>query len=462
MLQNLNYLGEILLTNTNNYSDYEIYLPPPQKLSNRLVSLLKHTFVFLLLALPFSCHRNSDILPQGLEASAITIEEARNWYESTQKSARVSGKKEKVIWSDAVEQQVNGQQSLVVVPILSVENQLKFSITTDKNGKKKKAEDTFISADVKINLVFSKNGDTIDVLEMRLIRDEDYYLKKKKKKMESHDFDGLLYLFDHEEKLVSGAQFKDGKVVGTIGKKSKGGRTSYVPIEVCTDWYRVTSVGGEIIDWDQQPYDTTCEYVNIDLGSPTPDSGAFSLFMTALQGSLGGGSSSGAVDQLLQLPYISDYWNRLNSYEKDYFRDNFWLLPGAALAFKEAEWFVNLLYCRDDDDGNWNAFKHAYWSAMLCTHVGPFQALIITDIHEYNDQGLPFTTRNEMDFCNNELGINTYKKIKNFLSYLTYPVQLVVIADTMLENIANGFGVRVFDNNGQLTTAPTTSGDRCN
>jgi hypothetical protein len=67
-----------------------------------------------------------------------------------------------------------------------------------------------------------------------------------------------------------------------------------------------------------------------------------------------------------------------------------------------------------------------------------------------------------MDFCNNELGINTYKKIKNFLSYLTYPVQLVVIADTMLENIANGFGVRVFDNNGQLTTAPTTSGDRCN
>lgn len=427
------------------------------------------------MALPFSCHRNSDILPQGQDASSITIEEARNWYESTQKLARLSGKKEKVIWSDAVEQQVDGQQSIVVVPILSLENQLKFSITTDKNGKKKKAEDTFISADVKINLVFAKNGDTIDVLEMRLIRDEDYYLKKKKKKMESHDFDGLLYLFDREEKLVLGAQFKDGKVIGTIGKKSKGGRTSYVPIEVCTDWYRVTSVGGEIIDWDQQPYDTTCEYVNIDLGSPTPDSGAFSFFMTALQGSLGGGSSFGAVDQLLQLPYISDYWNRLNSYEKDYFRDNYWLLPGAALAFKEAEWFVNLLYCRNDDDGNWNAFKHAFWSAMLCVNVGPFQALIITDIHEYHDdidysvspaEQAIFDTRNEMDFKNNQLGINTYKAMKNAITYLTYPQSLVAITNAIRDKISEGAGTRIqTDSNGRalipLKTLPTTNENRC-
>lgn len=153
----------------------------------------------------------------------------------------------------------------------------------------------------------------------------------------------------------------------------------------------------------------------------------------------------------------------MNSYEKDYFTDNYWLLPGAALAKMEAVFAVNLLYCRDDDNGNWNAFKHAFWAAMLCEHVGPFQALIITDIHEFNDAELPFDDSNYMDFHNDTLGINTYKAIKNALFYFSYPARIAYITGAIINRIDVGLGQRrISENNGPITTVDTTNGNRCN
>ncbi|GHB85551.1 DUF6973 domain-containing protein [Persicitalea jodogahamensis] len=438
------------------------FSPPPRKSSSLSVSILKRTLVLFLFVFPFSCNRSPDILPQESSSTSLTIDEAKDWYEENQKGARIAGHDKKVIWEDAVEKQADEQQSLVVVPILSPETQLKFSMKTDKNGKKKKAENTYISADVKTSLVFLKKGEKIDVLEMRLIRDEDYYLKKKEKKIDSKDFDGLLYLFNSEEKLISGAQFKNGKVVGTIGAPNKRGRTSYMLLEVCTDWYTVvTTVNGEVLGYDLEPYDTTCENVVIDTGSPDPSNSSF--FVTALEGtSGGGGSNNGSLNQLLQLPYISNLWNSLNNYEKDYFTDNYWLLPGAALAKMEAVFSVNLLYCRDDDNGNWNAFKHAFWAAMLCEHVGPFQALIITDLHEFNNGNVPFNDSNYMDFDNDTLGINTYKAIKNAMYFLNYPARLAYITGAIISKIDAGLGTRLIsENNGPLTSVPTTDEDRC-
>jgi hypothetical protein len=350
-----------------------------------------------------------------------------------------------------------------VVPILSLETQLKFSITTDKDGKKKKAEDTFISADVKTSLVFTKTDDQIDVLEMRLIRE--------KKKIESQDFEGLVYFFNSEEKLVSGAQFKDGKVVGTIGAPNKRGRSSYVLLEVCTDWYKIVTVNGEVVAYDTEPYDTTCEYVNIDTGSSESSNSSF--FITALEGSTGGGGSNyGSISQLLTLPYVSDYWNQLNSYEKDYFTDNYWLLPGAALSWLEATLAVDLFYCRNDDNGNWNAFKHAFWTATLCVHVGPFNALTITEIHEqYPDnydnnysaeEKIQFEEQRNMDLDNNQLGLMTYYAVKNTINYFTYAVKLGTITEEVLDRISSGYGFRLTpDSNGALKRVSTTNGDRC-
>lgn len=382
-----------------------------------------------------------------------------------------------MVWEDAVEKQVDGQQSLVVVPILSLETQLKFSMKTDTDGKKKKAEDTYISADVKTSLVFSKTGEKIDVLEMRLIRDEDYYLKKKEKKIESRDFEGLLYFFNEEEKLVSGAQFKNGKVVGTLGATNKRGRTSDVLLEVCTDWYKVVTVNGQVVAYENEPYDTTCEFVGIDGGGSGSSSSSF--FVTALEGSAGGGGSNyGSLNQLLQLPHISIYWSQINDNEKTYFTNNYWLLPGAALAFLEANLAVNLFYCTNGDNGNWNAFKHAFWTAMLCVHVGPFRALTITDNHEsypsdydqYSEAAkAEFEKKRNMDLDNNHLGMITYYAVKNSLSSapnpsssgIVYASNLTLVTEEVFDRINAGYGVRLVTENNILTDKPTTNGDRC-
>ena len=415
-------------------------------------------FVFAHL---LSCQPDSELPQPEPQTSRFTIEEAKRWFEQNQKSARFAGQDKKVIWEDATEQKGENGQDLVIVPALSLENQSGFSIGTDKNGKKKKPEEAFVSADMKTSFVFSKVNNKIEVLQMQLLFDEEAGAKKRKEKIGSNNFDGYLLLFDSDEKLISGARFQNGKVVGTLGKEKKNGRSSYVEYTVCVDFYQMTSLSDGTILSSWTLLRTECTTLIIENGSPTGGSATF--FTNALNGSIGGGGGSGTLSQMLSLNFVLDFWNVLNVHEKAYFSQNPWLLPGAALARLEAETAVRLFYCNNSDDGNWNAFKHALWAAMLSEHLGPFQALIITDIHEQNNNsGMPYTLSNEMDFHNNQLGINTYKGIRNWLSVMTYSLRLAAITNVILSKINDGFGQRVITGaNGSPLIAPTTGADRC-
>lgn len=426
---------------------------------------MKKILLFVLvLTIPLACNK-SDISPETLFVSAhdLTVEEAKGWYENNLKSARNTGNDEKAIWQDAVQKKVDANRSIVTVPIVSFEKQIGYKSVNDNSGKKKKDDDNFISADVKRNLVILKIDDKIESMELRIIRDDDYYLKKGKIKMESKDFDGQAYLFDSEDKMISGVTFQDGKVVSSTSNGNKRGRTMLM-IPMCTDWYQQTTVNGEVVAGWVFTH-RTCESVDVGGGSGGPGGFGLELITSAFQGAIGGGGSE-SLSSMLSLGFISETWNNLNDLEKEYFTNNWWLLPGASISYLEANSLVDLFYCNNSDNGNWNAFKHAVWSALLSENLGPRRALEITNIHEEGDNA-SFQKQKDMDNHNNGLGINTYKSIKSILNLQqSYAHRVATISGTIMNLIETGAGQRIspvsgYTQESELTIYPSTSANRC-
>ncbi|WP_353721530.1 hypothetical protein [Dyadobacter sp. 676] len=151
-------------------------------------------------------------------------------------------------------------------------------------------------------------------------------------------------------------------------------------------------------------------------------------------------------NELMQLPYISSFWGQINDTEKDYFLNRMWMIPQAASATAAAMSFAEWFYCNLSDDGNWNAFKHAVWSAILCMEFGVSTALQITNNHELESP----PNQQEMDLFNNDLGIKTYKSVSASLAAMPVHVpglKLGLIADTVLKKIAVGQGKRLSPEN---------------
>ncbi|MBA4851814.1 DUF6973 domain-containing protein [Emticicia sp. BO119] len=308
-----------------------------------------------------------------------------------------------------------------------------------------------MSSDIKTNLVFTKVKDKIESFEMRIISEDDYYLKKKKTKLALNDFDGYVYIFDNNKNFVSGLLYQDGKKVGDLGNNIKKSRI-LDQVEICVDWHSQVCVDGYgCYDWLYTH--TTCSTVNID-GS------AGSIFTTALEAAMSGGSSS-SLSSMLQFPGIQDLWSHLNATEQAYFTAKWWLLPDAYNAYRAAEDYVLFYYCNNNDDGNWNAFKHAFWAAMLSATVGPRTALEITDNHEVGQDAV----NQSMDLFNNNLGINTFKQISSQVA--AEPIankKTGIILNAILQKIAQGQGRRLLPENVDIslqTLNITTNANRC-
>jgi hypothetical protein len=147
--------------------------------------------------------------------------------------------------------------------------------------------------------------------------------------------------------------------------------------------------------------------------------------------SAGGGA---VFDAIMQLPYVSVMLSGLNQKERDYFENAKWLIPQAAFASFTAKQLTEWFYCNDSDDGNWNAFKHAVWAAILSMEFGTSTAFQLTYLHE--DTSPP--NQKNMDVYNNDLGINTFKSIKSAVSSLPATfigVKMGMIADAVLKKL---------------------------
>jgi hypothetical protein len=390
----------------------------------------------LVIAFAFGCKdtgEKANVLP----SSDFTIGQAQKWYSDFSKSARTVGQPgDKVIWAAATHRKVAADDEIVVAPVLSGN----FLGCRVKDGRKdkRKPDEEYVAGRIQRSLIVRKVRGKIEAMEMRTVFDAEYEPKKQNGKTDPSNFEGKVYFFDMNGKLVNGLIYEVGKHVATFGP-NKGGRTADM-VEVCTDWYHQGCVDGYgCSGWVYQ--ETTCEMVYISSGS----SGTGTVWSSSLEVSLNSGSNV-VFSELMQLPYVSSFWGQINDTEKDYFLNRLWMIPQAASATAAAMSFADWFYCNLSDDGNWNAFKHAVWSAILCMQFGVSTTLQITNNHELESP----PNQKEMDLYNNDLGIKTYKSISASLAGIPINVpglKLGLIADTVLKKIALGQGKRLSPEN---------------
>jgi hypothetical protein len=397
---------------------------------------LLYAALVIAFAFFFGCKETgerADVVPKD----ELTVEQAQHWYTELRKSARTLGKNDdKVIWGAATQRKVADDDEIVVAPVLSG-NFLGCRIKDGRKDKRKPDEE-YVAGRIQRSLVVRKVRGKIEAMEMRTVFDADYSPRIKDGRIDPSNFEGKVYFFGMDGKLVNGLVYEEGKQVATFGSNT-GGRTSAM-VEVCTDWYHQGCVSGYgCSGWIYQ--ETTCEMVEITQGS----SGSGTVWSNSLDVSLSSGSDV-LFDALMQLPYVSELWASMNQTEKDYFQNRKWLIPQAAFAWATAKAFEQLFYCNDSDNGNWNAFKHAAWSAFLCMQFGVSTTLEITSNHEL----LSPENQKTMDLFNNDLGIKTYKKISATLAsmpaYNPGP-KLALMANTVLQKIVGGMGVRLTPEN---------------
>lgn len=95
----------------------------------------------------------------------------------------------------------------------------------------------------------------------------------------------------------------------------------------------------------------------------------------------------------------------------------------------------------DNNGGNLDAFKHAYWMACLTLEIGRKEALKLGKAHEkgnylqfkknqFEDMTLPDSVSSEMDLSNNEFGAFSLGNCKN-LSKIT-------VQKKVMDGLANG------------------------
>lgn len=342
---------------------------------------------------------------------------------------------------------------IVVAPVLSG-NFLGCHIKDSRKDKRKPDEEN-VAGRIQRSLIVRKVRGKIEALEMRTVFDADYEPRTKNGKTDPSNFEGKVYFFDMNGKLVNGLIYEQGKQVATFGP-SKGSRTSNM-VEVCTDWYHQGCVDGYgCSGWVYQ--ETTCEMVYISSSSgPTG-----TIWENSLDVALGGGSDV-LFEALMQLPYVSELWNGMNQTEKDYFQNRKWLIPQAAFARQIANELTDWFYCADSDDSNGNAFKHAVWSAILCMQFGISTTLQITGNHEIESP----PNRQAMDLYNNDLGIKVYKSISAALAALppSPGLKLGLIVDKVMEKIVLGQGERLSPEGAPIGTPqtflPTNGANRC-
>lgn len=405
---------------------------------------IRRVALVIAFAFVFGCKdtgEKANVLP----SDDFTVEQAQEWYSDLLKSARTVGQPDdKVIWGAATQRKVAEDDEIVVAPVISG-NFLGCRIKDGRKDKRKPDEEN-VAGRIQRSLIVRKLRGKMEAMEMRTVFDADYEPRVKNGQIDPANFEGKVYFFDMNGKLVNGLIYEQGTRVAAFGP-NKGGRTSDM-VEVCTDWYHQGCVDGYgCSGWVYQ--ETTCEMVYVSSGS----SGSGTIWSNSLDVSLSSGSAA-LFNELMQLPYISSFWGGINDTEKNYFLSRIWMIPQAASATAAAVSFAEWFYCNLSDDGNWNAFKHAVLSAILCMEFGVSTALQITNNHELESP----PNQMEMDLHNNDLGVKIYKSISASLA--TVPInspglKLALIADTALKRIAVGEGKRLMPVNVPIGTPQT-------
>ena len=385
----------------------------------------------------------NDFFNENNDSETLKIDEAQKWFNAKQSKLKIESKNIKTpIWRDGAELKISNNVSIVVVPLVQ-SHQTLIKIQDKRPDKNLKSDDFYLTGDINTNLVFRKTNSNIESFEMRIVAEENYYEKNKINKMDSKNFDGYVYFYDDIGTLKNSLVLKNGKVYGNLASNKKA-KVSVQIFEVCTTWYVTTCYGN---DCGGGYYNTTCNTYFVDSSSYGTNDGFSGAFSVGAGGSTISTNTVNTIEHLLQDPGIKAEWDKLNPMEKDYFRNKPWQIPGAYSAATFASVKTFEFYCNNEHDGNQNAFKHTYWSALLALTTDVQSSKLITDAHEY---GAPETDlRMAMDFFNNKLGRDIYMQNRNIIGHLVESGEDYhqFIANLVLEKIGNGYGKQIMGNN---------------
>lgn len=240
---------------------------------------------------------------------------------------------------------------------------------------------------------------------------------------------------------------RDSEEIGTAGTlHSHRGAKVADQITVCIDVYTQGCSGGYCSEWTYSH--SNCSTKGGSLPSPSQDA-SVNLFTTS---GFGGGGGGGNLGSVLQNPQLNAYFNTLTQAEKDYFTANWADIPQAYSNKKNAEQFTSNVYCRDDDWGNWNAFKHAYWTALNNWKFGTSKALLMGQNHESES---PNNSARDMDFHNNNLGVSVYRTSSGNFAQNNEEYNTTLLAKDVYTAIASGRGARVITENDPQLQGPS-------
>ena len=264
-------------------------------------------------------------------------------------------------------------------------------------------------------------------------------------------FSGYIISTNLLGEFIRGYRYENNLPKGQVVNWSvRNGRVGDV-IETCeiTDWYSCPGYATQVnndCSFMYSTYSCTTTYVG---GGGGGGSYAYDYL-----GIIGGGSTtfSGyfSLETILANPVISEFFEELTPQERRFFRDNPGRLPQALANKRASESLVTAYYCRNDDNGNWNAFKHATWSAWNARSWGANAARELGLAHEQGGQN----NQRQMDLWNNDVGINIAQSNPN--EYGPGLVQLI------LDAVDSGQCRRLNnwqDNNSVVI--PTNNQDKC-
>lgn len=353
---------------------------------------MKKFLIILLITLVFSCQFNKSFV-EKLDVNSralptLTINEAQEYYntvllkksqlrigvDSTAQSIKINPD-----WQKAETVQVLDGYSIVEAPV-QFDKRL---ITSTKSTTLTTGNSADQGLEVYSKLVFSKSASgRITGLLVHFAFEEAYAKRVKEKRYSNKfakiqgDFSGYQLITNLKGDFLYGFVYQNGKLVnrtfpvqrtGVIN--SKQARVGVDGGSSCgaTSWYWVVCNGNGQCDW-------TYLYTTYEEADCPND---------------GGGSGSGPSPDL-------------NSCEWALFIAKPFLIPGTAAAKEESTEMTEDLFCNQSDGTDGNAFKHAYWNALMAQYNGPTFALEASDAHECGDT----STSSTMDWLNNRVGVN--------------------------------------------------------
>lgn len=271
-------------------------------------------------------------------------------------------------------------------------------------------------------------------------------------------FTGYAYLFDENDKFIEMSVFENGEEKYSSVKQSERARVEYYPLTVCTHWYqRVCSPSG-CEPWTELRIDCDIVYLSSSSGSGSGSGGgSLNTHVTLVSG--GGSGTVSNLNMFSDIPGYVQWVTGLTLSEQNFFKRKFWLVPYAIASYLDANFFTQLFYCRNDDAGSWNAFKHAFWSAMNAMYMGSHNALELAAAHEEGSHPLSA----QMDMFNNNKGIMLYNAnsstLHNWADVGRLYINIAFLANKASEMTGAG-QLRRFNALGNGLD-PTHNNDRC-